>query len=221
LHFKDDGNERIDEEKPKAISLESALSEIKNFPTLGEYNNNHMVFLNEKNEAIHFTRLETDLWLLDVPNTGEDEISLNDDSLSTENVTEIVKTFFTESEGLKELRKRLIITDQIKDILQFEMRTKKKITDPAVITSRLGFERQEAERCLKLLEQPLEYEQREVESLKLRARGAFKKFIDPNLHDLIVNLGMDFYTAKKVGRYLKDIGWINAFPRIPPDAEAK
>ena len=51
--------------------------------------------------------------------------------------------------------------------------------------------------------------------LKQKARYVFKKLPDPNLYELIVNLGMDFYTAKKVGKYLLDIGWVGVFPRLP------
>lgn len=214
-YFKDDGNEVIHEDNPFSINLEEVLEQIKNFPTLEQYNNNHIGFLNEKKDSVQFTRLEEQIWLLDlqVGESGKEEISLNDDSLTTESVLEIVTSFFTEIDGTNEIRKRLEITDNIKTILGMEF---EKGQYPSIkeIQERINCSEEEANNFTQLISSKVTYDEREIASLKLRARNAFKKFMDPNLYEMMVNLGMDFFTAKKVGAYLMDIGWIDQFPRL-------
>jgi len=92
--FKDDGKEYISAESPKEITLELALAEIDRLPSS---EGNFLGLINDKDETIQFIRFEEDGWLIDAPITGEDgySYSLQDDSLTTEKVRDIVRRFFS------------------------------------------------------------------------------------------------------------------------------
>ena len=219
-YFKDDGEECIDEDSPISITLKDALDVIDQFPTLDDYKGNLIGFYNDKGAGVNFIRREINVWLLDIPpQEGDDEfyVSLSDDTLSTEAVKEIVNSFFTDINVMKDLRKKLELTDIVKQILTYEIESG-EMSDIDVISTALNMLPGDTEDYLALLNNSTAYEEREIPLLKQKAKYAFEKLLDPNLYELIVNLGMDFYTAKKVGKYLLDIGWINEFHRIPiPD----
>ena len=141
-------------------------------------------------------------------------VSLSDDTLSTEAVKEIVDSFFTNIDVMKDLKKKLELTDTIKQILKYEIDTT-EISDIDQVSESLSMLPGDLAHCLDLMNNSISYEEHEIPFLKQKAKYVFEKIKDPNLYELIVNLGMDFYTAKKVGKYLLDIGWINIFYRIP------
>lgn len=218
--FKDDGKENIDEDSPIEISLADALDEIDKFPTLEEYKGNLIGFFNERGAGVNFIRREPNVWLLDIPAQDDDDmfyVSLSDDTLSTEAVKEIVDSFFTNIDVMKDLKKKLELTDTIKQILKYEIDTT-EISDIDQVSESLSMLPGDLAHCLDFMNNSILYEEHEIPMLKQKAKYVFEKIKDPNLYELIVNLGMDFYTAKKVGQYLLDIGWINIFYRIPiPD----
>lgn len=215
-YYKDDGKESIEENSPVAIELDKALEEIQNLPSIEQYKGNIIGFINDRGDNIYFIRQESDMWMIDLPFSDEDDYShmMSDDSLSTKAVQEIISTFFTEPDVMKSLRKRLALTEHMKQILKLEQDIG-HAASAEDITTTIGIEVEEVQKYLHLLEDSTDYEEREVAMLKQKARYVFKKVSDPNLYTLIVNLGMDFYTAKKVGKYLMDIGWIGVFPRLP------
>jgi len=216
-YFKDDGEECIDEDSPIAITLKDALDIIDKFPTLEEYKGNLIGFFNDKGAGVNFIRREKNVWLLDIPpQEGDDEfyVSLSDDTLSNESVKELMDSFFTNIDVMKDLRKKLELTDIIKQILNYEIESK-DISNIDVVSTALNILPGDTEDYLALLNNSTTYEEHELPFLKQKAKYAFEKLLEPNLYEFIVNLGMDFYTAKKVGKYLLDIGWINEFHRIP------
>jgi hypothetical protein len=93
-YYKYDGKTQIDTTKPKEISLENALKEIGNFPTVRD---NYIGFVNEEDGTIQFIKENDDSWLIDVPIKENDEYvySLQDSDLTTEEVQTIVKKFFS------------------------------------------------------------------------------------------------------------------------------
>ncbi len=92
-YYKEDGKERINETKPKEISIEEALKEIDAIPIAEA---NFIGFINEKEETIQFHKNDQDSWVLDVPvvENGYFVYSLKDDDLTTERVKIIVQKFF-------------------------------------------------------------------------------------------------------------------------------
>ena len=214
-YYMDNGQINIGEDKPQSIQLEGAMNKIDNLPTLEQYNGTIIGFINESNENLYFIRKEEDMWMLDILSSETDEYAhaLSDDTLSTEAVKETVRTFFTEKDVMIQLRKNLILTEHMKEILRLKIDHEE--LKSSQIAQALTISPNQAEEYLNLLEKTLTYEEREVPLLKQKARQAFKKLLEPNLYHLIVNLGMDFFTAKKVGKYLIDIGWISEFHKIP------
>ncbi|MHA1149240.1 MAG: hypothetical protein ACTSR8_13455 [Promethearchaeota archaeon] len=215
-YYKDDGKESIEESSPVNIQLETALEQIENLPSIEQYKGNIIGFINDKGDNIYFIRQEEDMWMIDLPFSEDDDYShmMSDDSLSTKAVQEIVSAFFTEPDVMKTLRKRLALTEHMKQILTLEQQIG-HFANADEISTNLGIDLEEAQNYITLLINSTDYEEREIAMLKQKARYVFKKLPDPNLYALIVNLGMDFYTAKKVGKYLIDIGWISVFPRFP------
>lgn len=215
-YYVDDGKKHVDESSPQLIELNAAIEEIERLPSIEQHKGNIIGFINEKADNIYFIRQEADMWMIDLPFSEDDDYShmLSDDNLSTEAVKEIVSSFFTEKDVMKTLRTRLALTEHIKQILSLE-RELGRVSTIEDITSFLNITIQEAENYLNLIVDSTKYEEREIAMLKLKARYVFRKLPDPNLYELIVNLGMDFFTAKKVGQYLLDIGWIGKFHRLP------
>ncbi len=214
--FMNNINQIIEEDSPKIITLSKILETLEGFPTLEEYNNNLLGIVNDNRDCINFTRLEKDKWLIDLRSQGgiEELVSLSDDSLSTQTVKEIVKNFYTDINSTKNLKKQLEITEKIMDILRFEIDQQHSISKTDLV-EQLGFSEEDATLYLELLNNPVEYDEREIPILKEKVKYVYKKLLEPNLYGVIYNLGMDFYTAKKVGKYLVDIAWITQFPRHP------
>lgn len=215
-YYKDDGITQIDEAAPHEINLEAALGEIERLPGIEKYKANIIGFMNDNGDNIYFIRQEEDMWLIDLPFSEGDDYShmMSDDTLSTEAVKEIVSMFFTERDVMNTLRSRLALTEYMKQILGLEQSLGHELS-LSEITAHIDISSDDAQKYIGLLDDSTEYEEREVAMLKQKARYAFTKVLDPNLYQFIVNLGMDFYTAKKVGKYLLDIGWIKEFPRLP------
>jgi hypothetical protein len=206
----------IEEPSPTVISLSEILEIIEKFPTLEQFNNNLIGIINQRGDCINFTRLETDNWLIDLRSQGgvEDLVTLSDDSLSTETVMEIVKNFYTNIDSTKDLKKQLEVTEKVMEILRLEMELNTQISEEELVQN-LSFTYEDAEFYLKLIKDSIDYEERDVPILKQKVKYVYRKLLTPNLYEVIYNLGMDFYTAKKVGKYLVDIGWVTEFPRSP------
>jgi len=215
-YFMNNGQFKIDEKKPLEISLEEAITSIETFPTLEEYNNNLIGFINQKNERIHFTRLEKNVWLLDVPSQAAlaSGIGLSDDSLKTEAVKELVRNFFTDINCMKNLKEKLELTETILSILEKEKQLQKELSKEEIMDL-MQINADETDYYIHLLTSQEGYEEEDVPRLQEKAKYMFKSLLEPNLYESIIRLGMDFFTAQKVGHYLIDIGWIEDFPNLP------
>ena len=80
---------------PEKIRLEEALKELELLPSIKEFSDNFIGFVNEKEETVQFIRREKDVWLLDIPIT-EDGIyshSINEE-LTLAKVKDVVFLFF-------------------------------------------------------------------------------------------------------------------------------
>lgn len=93
-YYKNDGEESINSDEPKEVNIQTALNEIDNMPFEED---TWIGFTEEKGGTIQFIRFEQNSWFIDVPiiKNGQYDYSLQDDGLTTENVKEIVKTFFS------------------------------------------------------------------------------------------------------------------------------
>ncbi len=215
-YYKNDGKEIIEDSSPIAISLIDALKQIQSFPSLEQFKGSLIGFINPKGETINLIRRDDKFWMLDIPFSEEDEYSqsLNDSSLTNEGVKELISMFFNEADGMNQIRRKLMITEQIKAILILELKLKRTVTT-SEITEKLQYNETDSKKLVDLLNATIPYEPYEIELLKLKAAETFSKLLDPNLYEMIANLGYDFYTAKKVGKYLLDSGWIKDLLRIP------
>jgi hypothetical protein len=94
--FKDDRSHYINRKLSITISLESALKEIEKFPTIAQYRNGLIGFINENNDIIQFFRYEPDDWLIDVPllKATKPPYALQDEPLTTDQVKKVVTNFF-------------------------------------------------------------------------------------------------------------------------------
>ncbi len=104
-------------------------------------------------------------------------------------------------------------TKNIKQILIVENENQKEITKADLVRD-LNLNIDDAEKYIDLLNSSISYTTSEIPTLKSNAEDLIKKLAQPTLYDLIVDLGYNFDTAKKIGQYLIEEGWINEFPRI-------
>ncbi len=215
-YYKNDGKEIIEDNSPVEISFIEALRQIEKFPSLEQFKGSLIGFINPKGEIINFIRRDDKFWMLDVPFSEGDEYSqsLNDSSLTNDGVKELISMFYNETDGMNQIRKKLMITEQIKAILTLEFKLKRTAT-MSEITEKLKYNETDSKKLIELLNATISYEPYELEMLKAKAAECFSKLLDPNLYEMIANLGYDFYTAKKVGKYLLDSGWIKDVLRIP------
>ncbi len=107
-------------------------------------------------------------------------------------------------------------TGKIGQILDFMLNLGKELTKGDLVTG-LHLSLDEADNYLKLLDASVGYKKSEKGEVKLKAEEALKQFSNPTLHDLVVKMGLDFDTAKKVGKYLTDKGFISGFTRVPTE----
>jgi hypothetical protein len=93
-YYKDDGKERF---RDREVTLENALLELDNLPSIEEYDRNFIGFTKSREETVQFIRNEKENWLIDRPvfENGKFTHSFHDDKLATGKVKEIVKRFFS------------------------------------------------------------------------------------------------------------------------------
>ena len=94
--FKNDGKQQISAESAKEVSLEKFLEEIDRLPTNDEFDGGFIGITNSEDETINLVRFEENSWLLDFPilKDGEYFDSLQNDDLTTKEVTNIITRFF-------------------------------------------------------------------------------------------------------------------------------
>jgi len=89
--FADNGIKLSNKKSEKINNLETVLKEIEGFPTQDEYDEGFIGLINNKEEAIQFTREEKEKWLIDV--ARKKNIHANKKYFTTEEIKEIVIKF--------------------------------------------------------------------------------------------------------------------------------
>ncbi len=94
--FKDSRKEFIDKRSSVKISVGDALQEIEQFPTVDQYRNGLIGFINNQGVIIQFFRYDINDWLIDVPllKATKPPYALQAEGLTTETVKKVVNDFF-------------------------------------------------------------------------------------------------------------------------------
>ena len=118
-------------------------------------------------------------------------------------------------EKLQNLRDPEETHEVVKKILKFESENQRNITK-AEMVNQLKIEISETEYYENLLEEPVTYEDAEINNLGIAGTKIIKKIgIEPTLYDLVAELGYKLKTAKKIGKFLKSEGFISEFRNYP------
>ncbi|MFX1490227.1 MAG: TIR domain-containing protein, partial [Promethearchaeota archaeon] len=121
-------------------------------------------------------------------------------------------------EKLRNLRDPEETLNNVKKILEFEAENLREISK-AEMVNRLGIEISETDYYKNLISSPIDYESSEVSQFEHLGTEILKEYLEPSLYDLVVKLGFKLKTAKKVGKFLKDKGFIKDFRKFPLRAE--
>ncbi|MHA1932058.1 MAG: WD40 domain-containing protein, partial [Promethearchaeota archaeon] len=113
-------------------------------------------------------------------------------------------------EKLQNLRDPEDTHEIIKKILAFEFENQREITK-AEMVNQLKIEISETEYYENLLAKPVKYEDVEIRNLEALGTTILNKTMEPTLYYLVVELGYKLKTAKKIGNYLQDKGFISHF----------
>lgn len=124
-------DKEISGDYPEEINLKQALSELENFPSLGEYKGPEggpfLGFVNENEEVIQFgiRDKENDLWTIDIPILYNNEFVFSFESTSnTSELNDIINAFFSglrNYDALLSAKRTLsLVEDEIDDIKSFE-----------------------------------------------------------------------------------------------------
>jgi hypothetical protein len=116
-----------------------------------------------------------------------------------------------ESRDLADLTER---TKRVNAILKFEYNNQHEITK-ADMVRHLNYDVDDTEYYIELLDVQINYDPSEIPELKLKTIEIIKKYEQPTMYDLMVDLEFYFDDAKKMGKYLIDEGWAKEFPRFP------
>jgi WD40 repeat protein len=121
-------------------------------------------------------------------------------------------------EKLKNLRDPKETLEIVKKILEFEYENQRNISK-AEMVNQLKIEISETEYYENLLENPVDYEPSETGHLENLGTEILQELLNPTLYALIVQKGYNFNTAKKIGKFLLDQGFIRKFRNFPLDEE--
>lgn len=102
----------------------------------------------------------------------------------------------------------------INQFLEFEYQNQEELSKTIMIKN-FKLTVDEADKIYDLLNSEYDYNEFDMPTLKSKANEVIKNFEYPTLYDLINNLKFDYDTAKKVGKFLLDNGWIKEFPNVP------
>ncbi len=119
-----------------------------------------------------------------------------------------------EAERLETEKKVAEDTSMILKILQLSVGSQTEVGKAEIVRS-LNFSIQEANKYLELLNSPIEYESNEVPGFMPKVEEIVSKFAEPTLYDLLNDLELDFFAARKIGKYLIDEGFFKEFPNFP------
>ncbi|MFX1589154.1 MAG: toll/interleukin-1 receptor domain-containing protein, partial [Promethearchaeota archaeon] len=117
-------------------------------------------------------------------------------------------------EKLKNLRDPEETSRNIRSILEFEFKNQRAITK-AEMVNQLNIEISETDYYTNLLSSTINYEASETPDLERLGTKILKKFINPSLYDLIIQLEYDYKLAFKIGKFLLDRGFIKQFRNYP------
>ncbi|MHA1461268.1 MAG: toll/interleukin-1 receptor domain-containing protein, partial [Promethearchaeota archaeon] len=121
-------------------------------------------------------------------------------------------------EKLKNLRDPVETLILVKKILEFEFENQRDITKGEMV-NQLKIEISETEYYENLLANPVEYEASETAHLENLGTKILQELLNPTLYALVVQKEYKLITAKKIGKFLQDQGFIREFRNYPLDEE--
>ncbi len=119
-----------------------------------------------------------------------------------------------DAKELLDLAKARELTSKVNELLKFEHNTQKSLAIHDVVRE-LKYSLDEAEKYIGLINASVSYKKSKKVELKSEAEKIIKQLTNPNLYDLINELGYDFHAAKQIGKYLVDEGIMATFPNVP------
>ncbi|MFX1447993.1 MAG: TIR domain-containing protein, partial [Promethearchaeota archaeon] len=121
-------------------------------------------------------------------------------------------------EKLKNLRDPKETLENIKKILKFEFENQRNITK-AEMVNQLKIEISDTEYYENLLANPIDYEPSETAHLENLGTEILQEYLSPSLYTLVIQKEYSLTTAKKIGKFLQDQGFIREFRDFPLDEE--
>jgi len=121
-------------------------------------------------------------------------------------------------EKLKNLRDPEESLKNVKKILEFEFENQRNISK-AEMVNQLKIEISETEFYENLIAKPVDYEASETEHLENLGTKILQELLNPTLYALVIQKEYNLITAKKIGRFLQDQGFIKEFRNYPLDGE--
>jgi len=108
----------------------------------------------------------------------------------------------------------ILIRINIFKILNFEINKGYRPSKLELVRD-LNLKIDQALKTLELINAPINYEISELKYLRFLAEKVINNLDHPSLYNVMQVLNMDFFTARKLGKYLIDEGWLTEFPDIP------
>ncbi len=108
----------------------------------------------------------------------------------------------------------------IKKILEYGLKKRGKI-EKGELLRKFGFDVKDVNKYYNLIYGEISYDDAEKVNLEQKVNdvmGQYRKY-DATLYDLVINMGYDIVYAKKIGKYLREEGWIKEFSRFPKKKE--
>jgi uncharacterized protein with WD repeat len=131
------------------------------------------------------------------------------------NFEDIKAVAFEKLKNLRDPKESLRI---VKKILEFEFENMRNITK-AEMVNQLKIEISETEYYENLIANPVDYEASETAHLENLGTKILQELLNPTLYALVIQKEYDLRTAKKIGKFLQDQGFIKEFRNYPLDEE--
>jgi len=128
--------------------------------------------------------------------------------------TGLIVYFYIEKNKKKKKKCLEDLARYIKDILQYEINKKHRITVQELVKE-FNLNYNIAYKYHKLLNTPIKYSKKEAFDIKQKAKEVIQELKKPTLYDMINKLEYDFATAKKINKYLIDTNILKEEIRIP------
>ncbi len=193
---------------------------LKKFKTIAE------LLDTEKKKKERKAREKREESLLNIENLIENRIfisifELEDLKLKLEDILNKAKEY--DSNKISEKANKLLDSvlkkqgqheENIKKILQFEYENQEEITRSQIVKD-LGYDVDESKHYFDLINSPSNLSFDKIPDINSISVDIINKLTEPCLYGLVNELGYEIETAKSIGNYLINDGWIKKFPRFP------